>query len=77
MNPVQRPRMKPRMWSWFSPEWMEKVSPNEPITYEENSRPRGVHPSMKPKKQRNAGQGQTLSELQEELGKPIVEEPVI
>jgi hypothetical protein len=74
LTPVNRPRLKPRMWTWFSPEWMEKVHPDTPITYEENSRPRGVHPSMKPKKQRTAGQAQTLSEIQEETaGKPVEE----
>lgn len=77
LNAINRPRLKPRMWSWFAPEWMEKVDPDTPITYEENSRPRGVHPSMKPKKQRTAGQAQTLSEIQEETAGKRAEEVTI
>ena len=76
LNPVQRPRLKQRMWSWFSPDWMEKVPEDTPITYEENVRPRGVHPSYKIKKKSQAGQPQTLSELQKELGQPIPDEPI-
>lgn len=72
MSPVPRPRMKPRMWSWFSSEWMEKVPNDTPITYEENSRPRGIHPTMKPKKGATHTPG-VLSELQQEMGKPIEE----
>ena len=76
MNPIQRPRLKPKMWSWFSPEWMEKVDPNIPVTYDENEKPRGVHPSMKIKKHTAAGQPKALSELQEEMGRPIEEQPI-
>ena len=72
MNPVQRPRMKPPLWSWFSSEWMEKVDPNTPITYEENVRPRGVHPNYKIKKG-SVAQPKAFSELQQEMGKPIEE----
>lgn len=74
MNSVQRPRLRQKMWHWFAPDWMEKVSPDEPITYEENSRPRGVHPNYKIKKQAGAGKPKALSELQEEIGKPIADE---
>lgn len=73
MSPVQRPRMKPKMWSWFAPEWMEKVPESTPVTYEENSHPRGVHPSMKIKKSA-ASAPKTFSELQQEMGKPITDE---
>jgi len=76
MAPIQRPRMKPRMWTWFTPEWMEKVTKDTPITYEENVEPRGIHSSMNPKR-RTASTPQTLSEIQAEAGKPILEdEPV-
>lgn len=75
MNPIQRPRMKTKMWSWFSPDWMEKVPADTPITYEEASRAKGVHPSMKIKKQPGGHAPATLSELQAEAGKPI-DEPV-
>jgi hypothetical protein len=73
MAPIQRPRMKPRMWTWFTPEWMEKVPANTPITYEENVGNRGVHASMKPKR-RTTSQPATLSEIQAEMGKPILED---
>jgi hypothetical protein len=76
MAPIQRPRMKPRMWSWFSPEWMEKVPKDTPITYEENVVPRGVHSSMKPKR-RTSSQPATLSEIQKEIGKEITEDEPI
>lgn len=75
LNPVQRPRLKPKMWNWFSPDWMEKVSPDTPITYEENARPRGVHPSYKIKK--GTPQPAALSELQQEAGKSIPDEITI
>ncbi len=73
MAPIQRPRMKPKMWSWFAPEWMEKVSEDTPITYEEEKpHTRGVHQTMKIKKSA-APVPKTLSELQGEVGKPIEE----
>lgn len=75
MSPVQRPRLKPRMFSWFSPEWMEKVPANTPVTYEEKEIPRGIHSSMKPGRKTSV-MPQTLSEMQAEIGKPIEEEPV-
>lgn len=75
MNAIQRPRLKQKMWKWFSPEWMERVHPNEPVTYEENSEPRGVHPSMRIKKNRTQGPA-SLSDLSEEIGKTIPEESV-
>ena len=71
MNTIQRPKMKQKMWSWFAPEWMEKVAPDTPITYDEAAKAKGVHPSMKIKKP--SGHAQTFSELSPEVGKPIDE----
>ena len=73
MNTIQRPRMKKKQWTWFSPEWMEKVDPRTPLTDDENLR-RGVHPSMKIK--RSQAQPATLSELQAEIGTPLPPEEV-
>lgn len=76
MQPVQRPRMRQKMWSWFSPEWMEKVPADTPITYEEKERPRTVHPAYRAKKNTAvppSAQGAVPSELAAEAGKPIEE----
>lgn len=75
MNSVQRPRMRAKMWSWFSSEWMEKVSDDTPITYDERERPRGAHPAYRLKKQPVAAVSKSapLSELSQEAGKPIEE----
>lgn len=75
MMPVQRPRMRQKYYSWFNPEWMEKVPDTTPITFEENILPRGVHSSMRIKKQPNR-QPKSISEFDQEIGKPIAEEPV-
>lgn len=75
LNAIQRPRLRPRMWSWFSKEWMVKVSPDTPITYEEKERPRGAHPNYRIKRQPGAPSGQAAAALPfaEEAGKPIEE----
>lgn len=71
MVPTQRDRMRPKMWSWFSPEWMEKVPSDTPVTYEDNAGSRGVHASMKIKKASSQSTPRVSSELSEEFGKPI------
>lgn len=76
LNPVQRPRLRQKMWNWFSAEWMEKVPDDTPITYEESTVAKGVHPAYKVKKPGAAALPKTLSELQSEVGAPIPEESV-
>lgn len=73
MNTVQRPRMKRKFWSWFSPDWMEKVPADTPISDDEKMGTKGVHPSMRVKKK--SGHSGVVPLMNDEIGKPI-EEPV-
>jgi len=78
MAPIERPRLRPKMWSWFSPEWMEKVSDDTPLTYDDRDKPRGVHPAMKDRSKKPlasvAAPVSAPLDLQEEVGKPIEEQ---
>lgn len=34
MTSIEKPKLQPKTWTWFSPTWMEKVPANTPITYD-------------------------------------------
>lgn len=49
---VEQPKLKARMWSWFNPDWMEKVSADEEVAYD--LPPFQVLPEYRDKKQKIA-----------------------